>query len=62
MRKDEKEAETVSKEEVKIREVAVLDKVLSIPEVTLQWVDAVTKIVDCQRIREGRHLKQEFIT
>ncbi len=62
MKRDEKEAEIISKEEVKIREVAVPIRVLSIPKVTLQWVDAVTKTVDRRRIEEGRHLKQEVIT
>ncbi len=61
MKTDGKGAEIVSKGEAKIREVVVLTRVLSIPEVTLHWVDAVTKIVDRQKTIEDLHLKQELI-
>ncbi len=61
MKTDKRGAETTFRGEVKIREIEVLDKVLFIPEVTLHWVDAVTKIVDRQKTIEDLHLKQELI-
>ncbi len=58
---DGKGVEIVSKGEMKTKEIVVLDKVLFVPEVTLHWVDAVTKIADRRRTTEDRHLKQELI-
>ncbi len=61
MKTDEKGAEIVSKGEAKIREVIVSARVLSIPEVTLHWADAVIRIVDHRKTGDNHRLKQEVI-